>query len=569
MKPIWHEHYPPGIPTDISKEAAAYPSLVAMIEESCARFVRHTAYTSMGVRMSYGELDEASRCFAAWLQSIGLKKGDRIALMLPNLLQYPICLFGAGRAGAIVVNTNPLYTPTELEHQLVDSGAETIVIAENFAHTLQKALPATRIKNIVVTGVGDMLGSVKGPVTNFVVRRVKKLVPPYTLPRVHRFTDILVSGRRCGYQRPSLEHDDMACLQYTGGTTGVAKGAMLSHGNMVHNVCQAHAWIRPNVTDGEECIVTALPLYHIFALMANFLTFARLGANNLLILNPRDIATFVKTLARNRYTAITGVNTLFNALLNHPEFGKLDFSALKLALGGGMAVQEVVAERWLKVTGTPLTQAYGLTETSPAVSINPLDGRNFTGSIGLPIPSTEIAIREDRLKDMGIGEVGEICVRGPQVTRGYWNRPEETKDAFDSDGFFRTGDIGLVDEQGYLYIRDRKKDMIVVSGFNVYPNEVEAVAAEHPDIIEAAAVGIPDEHSGETVKLYVISRNPALTGQQVIEHCRQKLTRYKCPKVVEFCDDFPRTNVGKILRRELRDASAASPARMGEPDHAA
>lgn len=553
MNPIWHQHYPRGVPTDISNEAESYPSLVELFEESCARFVRHSAYLSMGVSLSYGELNEASRCFAAWLQSIGVRKGDRIALMMPNLLQYPVCLFGAWRAGAVVVNTNPLYTAAELEHQLADAGVEVIVVAENFAHTVQKALPNTPIKHIVVTGVGDMLGKLKGPVTNFVVRKVKKLVPAWSLPQAHRFSQILVSGSQCGYKRPVLGPEDLACLQYTGGTTGVAKGAMLTHGNLVANVCQAHAWVRPYVKDGEECIVTALPLYHIFALTANCLTFLKLGANNLLILNPRDIPAFVKSLSSVKFSAITGVNTLFNALLNNRQFTKLDFSSLKVALGGGMAIQETVAKCWLTVTGTPLIQAYGLTETSPAVTINPLDRRDFTGSIGLPVPSTEVVIRDNSEDNLGIGEVGEICVRGPQVTPGYWNRPEETEKAFDKDGFLRTGDIGLIDEQGYIFIKDRKKDMIVVSGFNVYPNEVEAVAAEHPDIVEAAAVGIPDEHSGEAVKLFVISRNPALTQEQVIEHCRSKLTRYKCPKVVEFRDDLPRSNVGKILRRALRD----------------
>lgn len=553
MKPVWLQHYPAGVPTDINEEANSYPSLVSLYEESCARFVRHTAYISMGARLSYGELDEASRCFAAWLQSIGLKKGDRIALMLPNLLQYPICLFGAWRAGAVVVNTNPLYTADELAHQLADSGAELIVVAENFAHTVEKALPRTALKHIVITGVGDMLGKLKGPVTNFVVRKVKKLVPSYSLAETRRFNDILVSGRQCSYQRPTLGPEDLACLQYTGGTTGVAKGCMLTHGNLVANVCQAHAWIRPHVVDGKECIVTALPLYHIFALMANCLTFLKVGAANLLILNPRDIPAFVKSLSKEKFTAITGVNTLFNALLDNTGFAKLDFSHLKLALGGGMAVQETVAQRWLKTTGTPLTQAYGLTETSPAVTINPLDRRDFTGSIGLPVPSTEIAIRDSGQEDLGIGEIGEICVRGPQVTPGYWNRPDETKKAFDNDGFFRTGDIGLVDEMGYIFIKDRKKDMIVVSGFNVYPNEVEAVAVEHPDIVEAAAVGVPDEHSGESVQLFVISRNPALTEAEVIDFCRKKLTRYKCPRKVVFRDDLPRSNVGKVLRRELRD----------------
>lgn len=558
MEPIWHNSYPPGIPTDISTDAQACESLVALFEESCARFVRRTAYISMGARLSYGDLDEASRCFAAWLQSIGVKKGDRVALMMPNLLQYPICLFGAWRAGAVVVNTNPLYTAEELEHQLADAGAEVIVVAENFAHTVQKALPRTPLKHIVVTGVGDMLGSIKGTVTNFVVRRVKKLIPEYALPQARKLDEILVLGRQCGYVRPALGHDDLACLQYTGGTTGLAKGAMLSHGNLVANVHQAHAWVKPYLVEGEECIVTALPLYHIFALTANCLTFIKLGACNLLILNPRDIPEFVHSLTQVKFSAITGVNTLFNALLNNTDFAKLDFSSLKLTLGGGMAVQEAVAERWLQVTRVPLTQAYGLTETSPAVCINPLDRRDFTGSIGLPVPSTEIAIRDHADQDLGIGEVGEICVRGPQVCSGYWNRPDETAAAFHADGFLRTGDIGLVDEQGYLYIKDRKKDMIVVSGFNVYPNEVEAVAVQHPDIIEAAAVGVPDPHSGEAVKLFVISRNPALTQEQVIEHCRTHLTRYKCPKIVEFRDDLPRSNVGKILRRELRDAAAGA-----------
>lgn len=553
MDPVWQQHYPPGVPVDISADAKAYPSLVALFEESCARFVRLNAYISMGVTLSYGELDEASRCFAAWLQSIGVKKGDRIALMMPNVLQYPICLFGAWRAGAVVVNTNPLYTPDELEHQLSDSGAEVIVVAENFAHTVQKALPRTALKHIVITGIGDMLGKVKGTLTNLMVRQVKKLVPVYSLPQAKRFSDILVSGRQCGYQRPALHPEDLACLQYTGGTTGVAKGCMLTHGNLVANVCQAHAWIRPHVVEGKECIVTALPLYHIFALTANCLTFLKLGASNLLILNPRDIPEFVKQLSKVKFTAITGVNTLFNALLNYSEFAKLDFSGLKIALGGGMAVQEAVATRWQKVTGTPLTQAYGLTETSPAVTINPLDRRDFTGSIGQPISSTEISIRDNAEEDLGIGEIGEICVRGPQVTPGYWNRPDDTQHAFDSDGFFRTGDIGLVDEQGYVYIKDRKKDMIVVSGFNVYPNEVEAAIVEHPDIIEAAAVGVPDEHSGESVQLFVISRNPELTQDEVIEFCRNKLTRYKCPRKVIFRDDLPRSNVGKILRRQLRD----------------
>lgn len=552
MERIWLDHYPPGIPADITDEAAGYDSLVSIFEESCQRYPQNIAYISMGASVSYAELDKQARHFAAWLQSIGIKKGDRVALMMPNLLQYPVCLFGTLRAGAVVVNTNPLYTATELEHQLSDSGTQTIIIAENFAHTLQKALPKTDIKNIVVTSVGEMLGTVKGAITDLVVRHVKKLVPAWSLPNAKRFKQVLIQGAKETFTPVALGHKDLACLQYTGGTTGVAKGAMLTHGNLVSNVCQAYAWVKPYVTEGKECIVTALPLYHIFALTANCLTFMKLGAQNLLILNPRDIPAFVKSMGQVKFTALTGVNTLFNALLNNPDFAKLDFSALRLTLGGGMAVQDVVAQRWLKVTGKPLAQAYGLTETSPAVTINPLDKKEFTGSIGLPVSSTEISIRNDAGQELPQGESGEICVRGPQVTPGYWNRPDETTAAFEPDGFLRTGDIGYVDEQGYIYIHDRKKDMILVSGFNVYPNEVEAVAVQHPDIIEAAAIGVPDEHSGEVVKLFVITKNKSLTEAEVIKHCRSMLTGYKSPKSVEFRDDLPRTNVGKILRRELK-----------------
>ncbi len=553
MEPIWLEHYPAGIPADITDEAARYDSLAALFEESCANHADNAAYLSMGASMTYAQLEESSRHFAAWLQSVGVGKGDRVALMMPNLLQYPVCLFGVLRAGAVAVNTNPLYTATELEHQLRDSGAETIVIAENFAHTLQQALPNTGIKRIVVTSLGEMLGLVKGVLTDLVVRHVKKLIPAYQLPDTQRLKHVLSQGRHAAYTRPELAHKDLALLQYTGGTTGVAKGAMLTHGNMVSNVCQAHAWVKPYLGHGDECIVTALPLYHIFALTANCLTFLKLGASNLLIVNPRDIPAFVKSMRQNRFTALTGVNTLFNALLNNADFAKLDFSSLRLTLGGGMAVQEVIAQRWLKVTGKPLAQAYGLTETSPAVTINPLDKKEFDGSIGLPVPSTEISIRDDQGRDLPQGESGEICVRGPQVTPGYWNRPDETSKAFDSDGFLHTGDIGYVNEQGYIFILDRKKDMILVSGFNVYPNEVEAVAMEHPDVLEAAAIGVPDEHSGEVVKLFVIRKNDRLTEEELIKHCRNKLTGYKAPKYVEFRKDLPRSNVGKILRRELKE----------------
>lgn len=558
MEPIWLAHYPAGIPADITDEAQRYDSLVSVFEESCAQHADAVAYISLGASMTYRELDQRSRHFAAWLQSIGVVKGDRVALMMPNILQYPVCLFGTLRAGAVVVNTNPLYTPTELEHQLKDSGAQTIVIAENFAHTLQEALPRTAIKNIVVTSVGEMLGGIKGVVTDLVVRHVKKLIPAWSLPGPVRLKAALAQGRRMKHTAIPLTHTDIALLQYTGGTTGVAKGAMLTHGNMVSNLCQAHAWVKSYLHGEDECIVTALPLYHIFAFTANCLTFMKLGAKNLLIINARDIPDMIKSMGKVRFTALTGVNTLFNALLHNPDFAKLDFSGLRLTLGGGMAVQEVIAQRWLDTTGVPIAQAYGLTETSPAVTINPLDKTTFDGSIGLPVPSTEISIRDGENTDLPQGQQGEICVRGPQVTPGYWQQPEETRKTFDSDGFLRTGDIGYVNEQGYIFILDRKKDMILVSGFNVYPNEVEAVAMEHPDVREAAAVGVPDEHSGEVVKLFVIRNNPGLTEEALIKHCRQKLTGYKAPRYVEFRDQLPRTNVGKILRRQLRDEARAT-----------
>lgn len=554
MEKIWLKSYPEGVLADITQEASAYPSLTAMMLESCEQYKDRVAYDSMSSTITYGELEQRSAHFGAWLQSIGVQKGERVALMMPNILQYPICLLGTLRIGAAVVNTNPLYTASELKHQLSDSGATTIVIAENFAHTLQEVIHETQIKNVVVTSLGELLGGLKGPITDFVVRRVKKLIPQWNLPGAVKLRDALKMGAQLRLAEPTLSQDDLALLQYTGGTTGVAKGTILTHGNMVHNVCQAQAWVRPYIdTTNAGSVVTALPLYHIFAFTANCLVFMRLGARNLLIVNPRDIKTFVKELDKAPFSYLTGVNTLFNALLQSDDFKKLDFSAFQIALGGGMAVQEAVAKRWLQVTGVPISQAYGLTETSPAATINPMDATEFTGSIGLPIPSTDIAIRDDAQHDMPIGESGEICIRGPQVTPGYWNRPDETKKAFDDDGFLRTGDIGYMNEAGYIYILDRKKDMILVSGFNVYPNEIEAVAIEHPDIIEAAAIGIPDEHSGEVVKLYVISRNPNLTQEEVIAHLRKRLTSYKIPKVVDFRDDLPRTNVGKVLRRKLKE----------------
>jgi long-chain acyl-CoA synthetase len=560
MERIWQKSYPPGVPAEIEMDGVT--TLVSVVRDSCRRYADKTAYISMGKSIRYAELDRLTRDFAAWLHANGLGHGDRVALMMPNLLQYPVCLFGALRAGCVVVNCNPLYTAHELQHQLVDSGARAIVVADNFAATLQNALAGTAVERVVVTSIGELLGPVKGRLVDFVVRRVKRLVPAWSLPRSIRLRDALRAGRAAPFAEVDLDQRDLACLQYTGGTTGVAKAAMLTHGNLVANLSQAYAWVRPLVTEGRECIVTALPLYHIFALTANCLTFMKMGASNLLILNPRDIPGLIKEMRKVPFSAFTGVNTLFNALLNHPDFARLDFSRLRLTMGGGMAVQRSVADRWQAVTGRSLAQAYGLTETSPAVTINPLDVKVFTGSIGLPVPSTELSIRDDEGRELGVGESGEICVRGPQVTQGYWKRPDETALVLYADGFLRTGDIGYVDENGYVFLVDRKKDMILVSGFNVYPNEVEDVAALHPGVKEVAAVGVPDERSGEAVKLYVIRKDPGLDAETLIAHCRKQLTGYKVPRYVEFRDDLPRTNVGKILRRELKPAAPpAEPAR--------
>jgi len=550
MEKIWLQSYPAGVPAEIDIEHI--PSLVALFEQACASYADKVAYISMGKEMTYRQLDEDSKAFAGWLQSKGLTKGDRVALMMPNLLQYPVALFGTLRAGCIVVNCNPLYTPRELEHQLKDSGATAIVIVENFAHTLDQIVAHTAIKHIIVTPMGEMLG-VKGHIVNFVVRHVKKLVPVWNLPAAIRFNSALAAGRKHGWQPVPLDHDDIAFLQYTGGTTGVSKGAMLTHANIASNVTQAHRWIKPVIREGEELILTALPLYHIFALTANCLTFLMVGARNLLIANPRDIPGFVKEWGKYPVTVVTGVNTLFNALLNNPEFAKLDFSPMRVTLGGGMAVQGPVAERWLKVVGVPLLQAYGLTETSPAATINPLDMQDFNGSIGLPISSTEVSIRDDVGSEVPQGQIGEICIRGPQVMKGYWQRPDETDLVFHADRFLRTGDMGYVDKKGFVFLVDRKKDMILVSGFNVYPNEVEEAVAMHPGVRDVAAIGVPDEHSGEAVKIFVVRKDPAVTERMLIEHCRGLLTGYKCPKHVEFRDDLPRTNVGKILRRALKE----------------
>ncbi|MCD0505205.1 AMP-binding protein [Bordetella petrii] len=554
MERIWLDSYPPGVPADI--DISPYESLLTILDNSCRRFAGRPAYTCLGTTITYAQLDRLSRDFAAWLQSRGLRQGDRVALMMPNLLQYPVCLFGALRAGCAVVNCNPLYTAHELAHQLADSGAQAIVIAENFAHTLQQALPDTALRHVVTTSVGGLLGPLKGLAVNFVVRHIKRKVPAWKLPGAITLGAALSAGSRLPLQAPALTRADPAFLQYTGGTTGVAKAAVLTHGNMLANLCQAHAWVRGLVREGEECVVTALPLYHVFALTANCLVFMKLGARNLLIVDPRDMSSFIKDLRNTPFSAITGVNTLFRGLLNHPDFAGLDFSRLRLTMGGGMAVQRAVAQRWHEVTGIALAQAYGLTETAPAVTINPLDVTDFTGSIGLPVPSTELSIRDDDGVELPRGETGEICVRGPQVMSGYWNRPDETALVFHRDGFLRTGDMGYVDERGYVFLVDRKKDMILVSGFNVYPNEVEDVAALHPGVREVAAIGVPDERSGEVVKLFVIRRDPELDAQALIAHCRQHLTGYKVPRHVEFRDDLPHTAVGKILRRELRVPAA-------------
>lgn len=551
MEKIWLKEYPEGVPAEIDLDE--FSSLKDILEKSCERFRNLPAFSNMDVVLSYADVDRLSRQFGAYLQKgLGLARGDRVAIMMPNLLQYPIALFGALRVGMTVVNVNPLYTARELKHQLVDAECRTIVILENFAHTLQEVLGETQVKTIVTTQVGDLFPLPKRLLVNFVVKHVKKMVPKWQIPGVTDFRQALDRGRDETLDDVTLTHDDVAFLQYTGGTTGTAKGAILTHGNMVANLQQASAWIRSRTEDGKEVIITALPLYHIFSLTANCLTFMKKGGHNVLITNPRDLPNFVKELNKTKFTAITGVNTLFNALLNTPGFAEVDFGALKLTLGGGMAVQESVAERWKKVTGNTLVEAYGLTETSPAACINPLDIEKFNHSIGLPISSTEVAIRDESGNELPPGEVGELCIRGPQVMKGYWNRPEETAKVLSEDGWLRTGDMGHIDPKGYVRIVDRKKDMILVSGFNVYPNEVEDVAAMHPGVKEVAAVGAPDEKSGEVVKLVVVKKDPGLTAEALIEHCRKHLTGYKVPKKVEFRDELPKTPVGKILRRALR-----------------
>ena len=551
MEKIWLKHYPPGVPAEI--DVNEYESLRDIFEESVSKYASRPAFTCMGKSITFTELDTLSAAFGAWLQGIGGGKGTRVALMMPNILQYPVCLFGTLRAGGTVVNVNPLYTARELEHQLVDSGAEVIVVLENFASTLAEVIAKTKVRHVIVTSMGELMG-VKGLVVNFVVRRMKKMVKPWSIPNAIHVSDALAEGRRRTLARVPLTHDDIAFLQYTGGTTGVAKGAMLLHRNIVANVLQARAWVRPALdANRREIIITPLPLYHIFSLTANCLVYMTLGAENVLIPNPRDIPGFVKTLRKYPFTAITGVNTLFNALVNNPKFALLRFKSLRIVLGGGMAVQEAVARKWKAVTGVTLVEAYGLTETSPAATINPFNIPDYNGSIGLPISSTEIALRDDTGKDVPLGSPGEICIRGPQVMAGYWNRPDETAKVMTADGYFMSGDIGVMDDKGFVRIVDRKKDMILVSGFNVYPNEIEGVVAGHPGVLECAAVGVPDTKSGEAVRLYVVKKDDSVTAEDVMKFCRDHLTGYKCPREVVFRGELPKSNVGKILRRELRD----------------
>lgn len=558
---IWYASYAPDVPREI--DVSQYASLVEFFDECTTRFRERVAYVSVGESLTYAELARKATAFAAYLQSIGVKPGDRVAIMLPNTFQYPIALFGALKAGAIVVNVNPLYTVRELSHQLKDSAAQTIIVFENFAKTVEDSLPGTRVQNVIVTGLGDLLKdglNLKGKLINFMLRHVKKLVPAYNLPQAVPLLDALATGYKRTLAPVQISPNDLAFLQYTGGTTGVAKGAMLTHRNMVANLLQAKVWAEGQLTDDIETVLTPLPLYHIYSLTVNAMIFMGLGGRNILIANPRDIKMVMKILRNETFTGITAVNTLYNAFLDNEEFRQRDFSKLKLAMAGGMAMQKAVADRFREVTGKPIIEGYGLTECSPIVSMNPVDlkhMREFDGSIGLPAPSTQVRFRKDDGSWANIGEPGELCVQGPQVMKGYWNRPDETAKVLDDDGWLATGDIGVMDSRGYIRLIDRKKDMILVSGFNVYPNEIEDVIAMHPDVREVAAIGIPDVAQGERVKVFVVRRNPSLTEEQVIAHCRKNLTGYKVPKVVEFRDELPQTNVGKILRRELRDQELA------------
>ena len=551
----WLAAYPQGVPADV--DLSKYPSLVALMDEAFTKYADRIAYSFMGKDVTYAQTDSLSSAFAAYLQGLGLVKGDRVAIMMPNVPQYPVAVAAVLRAGFVVVNVNPLYTPRELEHQLKDSGAKAIVIIENFAATLEQCIAHTPVKHVVLCAMGDQLGLLKGALVNYVVRNVKKMVPAYKLPGAVRFNDAIARGTKAALKSVALKPDDIAVLQYTGGTTGVAKGAVLLHRNLVANVIQSEAWYQPalkKVPKGEQIVtICALPLYHIFGFTANMMLSMRMGGANILIPNPRDLDAVLKELSKQRFHSFPAVNTLFNALANHPNFGSVNWKSLILSVGGGMAVQSAVAKLWLEKTGCPIVEGYGLSETSPSATCNPVDNTNFSGNIGMPLPSTDVRMLDDDGKDVPAGQPGEISIKGPQVMAGYWQRPDETAKVMTADGFFRTGDVGIIDEQGYVKIVDRKKDMVLVSGFNVYPNEVEDVVSQMPGVLECAVVGVPDEKTGEAVKLVIVKKDPALTEAQVKEFCRVNLTGYKQPRVVEFRTELPKTPVGKILRRELRD----------------
>lgn len=549
MERVWQKIYPEGVPFEI--DISDSDTIVTVLKRSAAQFTDQNCFTNMGKSLSFTEIDKLSSDFAAYLQdTLKLKKGDRIAIQMPNLLQYPIALFGALKAGLIVVNTNPLYTPREMEHQFRDADVKAIVILENFASNLEEVLKNYDVPHIIVTRIGDMLG-LKGCLVNFVVKYIKKMVPSYRLEKTHSFSDALETGAESKLQPVELTGSDIAFLQYTGGTTGVSKGAMLTHTNVVSNMEQAATWISPLLKEGEEIIVTALPLYHIFSLTVNSLALMRIGGENLLVTNPKDIPGFIKLLKNNKFTVMTGVNTLFNALMNHKDFKSIDFSRVKVSVGGAMALQKSVVTRWKELTGSPLIEGYGLTEASPIVVCNPVDGTAKIGTIGLPVPSTDVCVVDENANPLPVGEEGELAAKGPQVMKGYWKRPDETAKVI-KDGWLITGDMAVMEPDGFFKIVDRKKDMILVSGFNVYPNEIEGIAAAHPGVLEVAAIGAPDEKSGEVVKLVVVKKDPSLTEDQLIEHCRKELTNYKVPKMVEFREELPKTNVGKILRRALR-----------------
>ncbi len=550
MEKIWLKNYPKGVPAEIDPDSVK--SLAHLLSDSVAKFGDKPSYTNMDTSITFNQLEQLSNQFASYLQhQLKLEQGSRVALMMPNLLQYPIAIFGVLKAGMVVVNVNPLYTARELKHQLNDSGAETIVIIENFATTLTKIIAETEVKHVITTQVGDLLSFPKSKIVNFVVKHIKKGVPSFSLPKAISFKQVLNKGTLQNFEPVPIKGSDAAFLQYTGGTTGVAKGAELTHRNIISNMMQTKAWLTDLLTYGNEIVITALPLYHIFALTANCMTFVMLGGNNILITNPRDMPGFVKELGKYPFSAITGVNTLFNGLLHTPGFDQLDFSSLKMVIGGGMAVQKSVAEHWKQVTGVTLVEAYGLTETSPSATANPIDLKEYNGSIGLPMPSTEVKIIDDDGRELGIGERGELCIKGPQVMRGYWNRPEATAESI-VDGWLLTGDIAIIDEEGFIRLVDRKKDMILVSGFNVFPNEIEDVLASHPGVLEVAAIGVPDEKSGEIVKIFVVKKDPNLSEDDLRAYCKENLTGYKCPRIIEFRDELPKSNVGKILRKDLR-----------------